>query len=144
MAGTPGASADYKGHIAGLLTAGSHNIVAYFEFRSGTPTQNNIGRLGSVWACNDDPDLHRSIVAVVRGGGIDYTGAGGDQINGALIMDGNWEATGNFELNGSLVSQGNVHLQSASQQYYMSACWVKNLPGPYFRPVTGHWSEVDR
>jgi hypothetical protein len=80
----------------------------------------------------------------VRRGGVDYSGAGGDFINGAFILDGNWKSGGGLTFNGSLVVQGNLHFQSASESYSLDTCWVNNTPGPFFRVVAGAWSEIDR
>lgn len=132
------------GYIATLL--GTRNsFITYFEFRSGTPTQNNLDQMfPSVWPCDPDPALTKSIVAVVRNGGINWTGAAGQQINGALIMDGDFRATGGLTLNGSLISLGTVEFGSSSQTMQLDECWVQNMPGPFFRVVPGQWSEIDR
>ena len=136
--------AAYPTYIQNVITAGINNVLAYFEFRTGTPTQNNLGRTGTVWGCNDDPDLNRSVVVIVRNGGVDYDGAGGDMVNGAFIMDGGWTSNGSFTFNGSIISRGLAHFHSSSQEYRLDECWLKNTPGPFLRVVPGHWSEVDR
>ncbi|CAN5700591.1 hypothetical protein BH20ACT23_BH20ACT23_06640 [soil metagenome] len=132
---------DYEGGIQTLLSSGTDRITAYFEFRSGTPSQNNIGRLGNIWSC----ETGRSIVAVVKNGGVDYGGGSTDYINGAIIMDGGWSGQGKLVFNGSLITPtGNVHFHSSSQSFQMSDCWVQNMPFIFMKVVPGHWSEVDR
>jgi hypothetical protein len=130
--------------VQDLLSSGVNNIAAYFEFRSGTPTQNNLNWTGSVWGCNDNPALSRSIAVIVRNGGVNQGGAGGDMINGAFIVDGNFNSTGAFTFNGTIVSKGTVSIGSSSENISMDPCWVKNMPGPFFKVVPGQWSEVDR
>lgn len=139
------AGIDYKTYINQVLLSGTNNIIAYFDFRSGTPTQNNIGRLGEVWGCDAaNPANTKSLVAVVRNGGIDYAGASGDRINGALIMDGDWAGNGSFLLNGSLIVNGTVYFHSSSQNFTLDECWVDNMPGSFMTANTGKWTEVDR
>jgi hypothetical protein len=136
--------ANWSQAVQDLLGSGINNIAAYFEFRSGTPSQNNLDWSGSVWGCNDNPALSRSIAVIVRNGGVNNGGAGGDMVNGAFILDGNFNATGNFTFNGTIVSKGTVSFGSSSEQIGMDPCWVKNMPGPFFKVVPGQWSEVDR
>lgn len=141
---------DYKTYINQVLvgtptTPATNTVIAYFDFRTGSPTQNNIGRLGSVWGCDaTNPDNTKTLIAVVRNGGINYTGAGGDMINGALLVDGNYEGNGNFTLNGSLIVGGTAHFHSSSQQFTLDECWVDNMPGSFFAVTPGKWTEVDR
>lgn len=130
----------YAAGVQALLTAGVDNIVAYFEFRSGTPSENFIEKVGSVWSC----ETGKSIVAVVKNGGVNYTGGSGDFINGAFIIDGDWKGNGSFILKGSLIAKGNVHFHSSSQEFQLDECWVENMPFIFTRVVPGHWSEVDR
>jgi hypothetical protein len=135
-----GIGTGYEAGIASLLSSGVKSIVSYFEFRSGTPTQNNIGRVGNIWSC----DQGNSIVAVVKNGGVDYTGGSEDYINGAFIIDGDWTGNGKLVFNGSLISKGNVHFHSSAQQFTLDDCWVKNMPWIFLKVIPGHWSEVDR
>ena len=130
----------YEAGIQALLSAGAKNIVAYFEFRSGTPDQNYIGRLGNVWGCAEG----KSLVAIVRNGGVDYGGGSTDFINGAIIIDGNWTGNGKFVFKGSLIAKGNIHFHSSAQEFQLDDCWVQNMPSIFLRVVPGHWSEVDR
>jgi hypothetical protein len=136
--------ASWSQAVQDLLASGVNNIAAYFEFRSGTPSQNNLDWSGSVWGCNDNPALSRSIAAIVRNGGVNEGGAGGNMVNGAFILDGDFNATGNFTFNGTIVSKGTVSFGSSSENIGMDACWVKNTPGAFFKVVPGQWSEVDR
>lgn len=145
--GTP-IGANWTGAIEAIQTAGTFNFVTYFEFTGGTAALNNVhwppGAAGSVWGCNDNPDLTRSVVAVVENGGIKVDGAGGLRINGALLVDGDFESTGEFTFNGTIVAGGEQRHQSSSSNYSLDPCWVKNMPGPFLSVEQGHWSEVDR
>ncbi len=145
----PVGEADYFTQVKELADAGNKNILGYVDFRAGDPEDNNVPNsvnLGNdtVYGCNDDPDLSKSLVTVVRRGGVDYGGSGNDSINGAFILDGDWKSQGDFTFNGSLIAQGNIHFQSSTQDYSLDSCWVKNTPGPFFRVATQAWSEIDR
>lgn len=139
-----GTAGTYDTYIADTLASGTNNFVAYFEFRSGGATQNAIDKIFSVWACNPDPDLSKSIVVIVRNGGVNWTGGGGNQINGAVIVDGDFSATGGFTFNGTLIVGGVLRITSSSQHFGLDDCWVSNMPGPFFRAVPTAWSEIDR
>ena len=122
-----------------------NDFVAYVHFRHGPATTNILSNpVDDVWPCSDVATEHESVVLVVKNGGIDYTGGGGDRINGAFIFDGDWTGTGAVQFNGSLISKGNIHFHSSSQTFTTDPCWVRNMPGPFLRTVQGHWSEVDR
>ena len=144
-----GAAADYFGLVKQLADGGEKNVLGYVEFRTGAASANNVFKtadLGAstVYGCNTDPELSKSLVTIVRRGGVNYDGAGGDRINGAFVIDGNWSSNGAFTFNGSLIVQGNLHFQSSAQTYSLDTCWVSNTPGPFFRVVPGAWSEIDR
>ena len=144
-----GAGADYFALVKQLADGGEKNILGYVEFRTGAVSANNVFKtadLGAttVYGCNTDPELSKSLVTIVRRGGVNYDGAGGDKINGVFVIDGNWSSNGSFTFNGSLIVQGNLHFQSSSQTYSLDTCWVSNTPGPFFRVVPGAWSELDR
>ncbi|MGH2755883.1 MAG: hypothetical protein ACRDLB_15815 [Actinomycetota bacterium] len=134
----------YPTYIQEVINSGTRNMVAFFEYRSGSPTQNNLGKTGTVWGCNPDPALNKSITVVVRNGGVNYSGAGGDMVNGAFIIDGNFEATGSFTFNGTIVSKGTVSFGSSSELIQMDGCWVTNMPGPFLTVEPGAWREIDR
>jgi hypothetical protein len=138
------ASTNYVQLIQNSLAAGVNNIVAYFEFRSGTPQQNNLNWDGNVWGCNDNPALNKSIVVDIRNGGFYDVGAGGDMINGALFVDGDFNTTGKFTFNGTFNAKGSGSFGSSSEIVTLDACWVKNFPGAFYKVVPGHWAEVDR
>jgi hypothetical protein len=122
----------------------TNNFVAYFEFRSGTPTQNNLNWDGNVWGCNDNPALNHSIVVDIRNGGFYDIGAGGDMLNGALILDGDFNTTGQFTFNGTFLAKGSGSFGSSSETVTLDPCWVKNFPAAFYKVVPGHWAEVDR
>lgn len=138
-------STDYRALIQQVIASGTKRLVAYFDFRSGTPTQNNVGLLGPVWGCDStNPANTKSLVAVVRNGGVDFSGAGGDQINGAILVDGDYQGNGNFTLNGSMVVGGTAHFHSSSQEFTLDSCWVNNMPSSFLGVTPGQWTEVDR
>lgn len=144
-AGTPGSS-DYRTHVSTVLAV-RRTFVVYIEFRSGAPTArpgNEILNLPNIGPCSTDPAVHQSVVVIVKNGGVNWGGGAGGFFNGALITDGNYEGQGNFEFTGTLIIHGTVSAGSASATYQMTPCWVQNMPGPFFRTVPGHWSEVDR
>lgn len=136
--------ADFPTYINDVVASGTNNFIVYFDFRAGAPTQNNINDRFSVWGCNDDPDLSRSVFVVVRNGGIDWRGSGGAQINGALITDGDFTAVGGFEINGSVIVGGRLNINSSSQKFSLSECWVESMPSAFFRTVPVRWAEIDR
>jgi hypothetical protein len=136
---------DYRSLIQQVLASGTNNVVAYFDFRTGQAAQNNVGLLGPVWGCDAvNPANTKSLVAVVRNGGVDFSGAGGDQINGAIIVDGDYKGNGNFTMNGSMIVGGTAYLHSSSQSFTLDSCWVNNMPGSFFGVTPGQWTEVDR
>jgi hypothetical protein len=138
------AVADYIQTVKNVPT---NDFVAYFHFRNGAASSNTLDRPvdnRNVTPCSDDPAIHRSVVVVVKNGGVSYSGGSGATINGAFIIDGDWTGNGNVTLNGSIISKGNIHFQSSSQNFTVDSCWVRNMPGSFLSPVVGHWSEVDR
>ena len=142
-----GASFDHAGMIEDVTTR-RNSFVAYIEFRGGNVATNNISDPFSVWGCDDTdnvaPDTNQSVVVIVRNGGVDYTGAAGEMVNGAFIIDGDWQVVGGYRFNGTIISGGNVHFHSSSQNFTMDTCWVENMPGPFLQPIPRHWSEIDR
>ena len=126
-----------------------NSFVTYVEYRGGNVANNNIGSPFTVWGCDDTtpntpPDTNQSVVAIVRNGGVNFTGAAGHMVNGAFIIDGDWRVIGGFRFNGTIISGGNVHFHSGSQNFTMDSCWVENMPGPFLQPVPSQWSEIDR
>jgi hypothetical protein len=126
------------------VAATTNNFVVYVEFRSGTPTQNNFNWDGNVWGCSTTPSLHHSVVVDIRNGGFYDVGAGGDKINGALIMDGDFNTTGQFTFNGTFISHGSGSFGSSSEVVTLDPCWVVNFPASFYKVIPGHWAEVDR
>ncbi len=104
-----------------LQTAGVRNFVVYVEYRSGTPTQNNFPWDGSVWGCNLDPALSRSVLVDVRNGGFSDIGAGGDMINGAIFTDGDFNTTGKMTFNGTINVGGTASFGGSSD----SSRWMR-------------------
>ena len=97
-----------------------------------------------MWGCNPDPDLTKSVTVIVRNGGVNYVGAGGDMINGAFIIDGNFDTTGSLTFNGTIVSKGTISFGSSSQTIGLDSCWVQNMPGAFLTVVPGAWRQIDR
>lgn len=143
--GTPLAAGldDYDTYIE-EVTATTNSFVAYFEYRAGAATSNNLSEIFTVWGCDPDPDINRSVLVIVRNGGINWTGAGGEDINGAIIIDGDFNATGNFTFNGTIIVKGQLNINSSAQEFGLDECWVRNMPGPFLRAVPTQWSEIDR
>jgi hypothetical protein len=137
-----------NGNLAAIPAVPPTNtFVVYLEFRAGLPALNNVGLLGDVWGCTDlnDADNNKSVVVVVRNGGVDWTGAAGTKFTGALLLDGNFTSTGLLTIDGSIIApNGTISFGSSSQTMTLSECWVKNMPGPFMRSIPGRWSEVDR
>jgi hypothetical protein len=126
--------------VAPILAAGTNNFVAYFEFESGDPLQNTVTFNSSVWGCNEDPALNRSMVMLVDNGGVDL--AANQQINGAIIVDGNFDYTGTPTINGTIIA--NSFRIRGTASFTMDACWVSNIPGAFLSYTPTQWSEVDR
>lgn len=131
-------------YIENVVASGRRNFIAYLDYRSGAPSNNNMSDRFTVWGCNDNPDLSKSVVVIIRNGGINWTGAGGNKINGALIMDGDFTAVGGSTINGTVIVRGRLNINSSAQHFTLDECWVDNMPGPFFRTVPVQWAEVDR
>ena len=128
-------------HVAPFFTAGVNNFVAYFDFQTGTPLTNEVKWHASVWGCNDiDPALTRSVVLVVRRGGLEVQDV---QVNGALIMDGDFKYSGGPTINGTIISNGAFRI-NGNATFSMNPCWVENMPGPLLKATPSRWSEIDR
>ncbi len=127
--------------VAGLR----NNFVAYFDFPpTGDPLSRFVKWSAAVGPCNDSAPLSKSVVIVVRYGGIELAGNG--EIVGAFLAEqGEIALRGSgagFLIHGTLISKsldlgGNARVQ-------MSSCWVKNLPGGFLRVTPESFSEVDR
>ena len=143
--GLPAGSTDVNALRDAVLNAGTNQFIVFVDYAGGTPSQNVLPWSGSVWGCDQaDPDNTKSVVVVVRNGGIEEVGSGGDMINGAFIVDGNFTADGQITFNGTMVVRGTVSFGSSSELMQLTNCWVNNTPGPFFSIVPGHWSQVDR
>jgi len=128
------------GDVTSLFAAGTLNFIVYFEFTGGTALGNRVKWKADVWGCNDDPDINRSAVIVVRNGGIDLEN--GAQVNGALLLDGEFKYAGTVFFNGTIVAK--KFDISGNSTFSLDACWVKNIPGPFLNVTPKHWSELDR
>lgn len=134
----------FSDYVNDVGVSATRNFVAYLDYRSGSPTQNNLGETFDVWGCSHDPDVSRSAVVIIRNGGVNWTGAGGTDLNGAMIVDGDFSATGSLRLNGTLIVRGKLNINSSAQHFSIDDCWVQNMPSPFFRVVPTQWSEIDR
>jgi hypothetical protein len=128
------------GDVASLFANGTLNFVTYFEFIGGSALSNRVKWKANVWGCSDDPAINRSAVIVVRNGGLDLEN--GANVNGALLLDGEFKYSGNVFFNGTIVAQKfNI---SGNSTFSLDQCWVRNMPGPFLGVTPTHWSELDR
>ena len=127
------------GSVAGL----PNNFVAYFEYQDASKalTTNQVLWNNSWWGCNDDPSLSKSVVIIVRNGGLRIES--GVQNNGALLLpEGNFTDMGNHRWNGTIISKN--YYSRGTAQKSVDSCWVNNMPGPFLDIVPSTWSELDR
>jgi hypothetical protein len=131
------------GDIAPIFASGTKNFVAYFEFLGGDPLSNSnlIKWKADVWGCNNDPDLTRSALIVVRRGGASLEN--GADINGALLLEeGEFKYAGTVTVNGTIIAKKiNV---SGTSTFSLDACWVQNMPTFLLGVTPLHWAEIDR
>lgn len=128
-------------HIQPLFDAGVKNFVAYFDFTSGDTLTNQVKWQAPVWPCNAvTPDLSKSAVIVVRRGGLEVQSA---QINGAVIIDGEFKYSGNPTINGTIISQSGFRI-TGNATFSMDPCWVQNMPGVFLATAPHRWAEIDR
>jgi hypothetical protein len=134
------------GDIAPIFAAGVRHFVAYFEFTTGSATSNNIRWKADVKSDSGaicdlaNPNQNRSVVIVVRNGGASLEN--GADINGAMILDGDFKYTGNVTFNGTIMA--NEFDISGTSTFRLDDCWVQNMPGPYLDVTPEHWRELDR
>lgn len=128
--------------IAPIFSAGINNVIAYFEFKTGSATSNYVGWQADAWPCNaTDPELTKSAVVVVRNGGMSVQN--GAEINGALIMDGDFKFNGSVTINGSIISKSIINA-SGGMTFSLDDCWVQNMPALFTTATPTQWSEIDR
>lgn len=128
------------GDVASLFAAGTLNFVAYFEFIGGSALSNRVKWKADVWGCSDNPAVNRSAVIVVRNGGMDLEN--GADVNGALLLDGEFKYAGSVFFNGTIVAE--KFDISGGSTFSLDPCWVRNMPGPFLSVTPTHWSELDR
>ncbi len=130
--------------VAPILASGTRNFVAYFEYPTGDPLNNNINWSSEVWTapngCSADPSVNKSVTVIVKNGGVNVTG--NTQVNGAFIMDGNFDYTGTPRINGTVIAE-NFRIRG-NAMFTLDSCWVQNMPGPFLGATPMHWSEIDR
>lgn len=129
-----------------IIAAGTRNFVAFFDYTgTGTASSNEVKWKANVRAagsnlCSSDPAINKSVVIIVRNGGL--TIDGNSEINGALIMDGNFKYTGNPFINGTILSKGTVDV-GGTADFKLDSCWVNNQSfGGSTQPIS--WSQLDR
>ncbi|MDQ3916508.1 MAG: pilus assembly PilX N-terminal domain-containing protein [Actinomycetota bacterium] len=139
-----GSQVAYTTDVAPIVASGTQSFVAYFEFPSGDPLSNNVSWASDVWnppsGCNPDPDLNKSVVVIVKNGGLNF--AGNNQVNGAFILDGNFDYTGTPRINGTVIAE-NFRVRG-NATFTLDTCWVQNMPGPFLGATPVQWSEIDR
>jgi hypothetical protein len=128
-----------------LVASGTRNFVAYYEFEGGSPFANNISYNSSaVWTdptgCVADPAVNKSMVLVVRNGGVSL--GGNTKLNGAIFADGNFDYTGTPMVNGP-INATNVWVRGTAD-FTLDDCWVANMPWAFLTLTPIQWSEVDR
>jgi hypothetical protein len=130
------------GDIQPLYDAGINNFVVYFEYTTGTALSNEVRWHADVGPCDtDDPDANKSAVVVVRRGSMHMNS--GAEINGALLLDGEYRFNGNATVVGTIISQSGFWVRGGAD-FSMTECWVKNMPGPFLTSTPVSWSEIDR
>ncbi|HEX2294785.1 MAG TPA: hypothetical protein VHN37_05695 [Actinomycetota bacterium] len=139
-----GTQIGYTTDVSPIVSAGVKNFVAYFEFPTGDRLSNNISWASTVWnaptGCNPDPDLNKSVVVIVKNGGVNFSGV--NQVNGAFIVDGNFDYTGTPHINGTVIAE-NFRVRG-NATFSLDTCWVQNMPGPFLGATPIQWSEIDR
>ncbi|MDQ3981971.1 MAG: hypothetical protein M3271_04745 [Actinomycetota bacterium] len=134
----------FTADVAPILASGTRNFVAYFEYPSGDPLKNNVNWSSEVWTapsgCSPDPSLNKSVTVIVKNGGVNVDG--NVQVNGAFIMDGNFDYTGTPRINGTVIAE-NFRIRG-NATFTLDSCWVQNMPGPFLGATPMHWSEIDR
>ena len=133
--------------VAPILASGTNNFVTYYEYQAGGNISNqNISWNSNVWVdgqpngCSPDPDLNRSVVVVVENGGIRMSN--NSKINGALLLDGDFDYTGTPYINGTIMAR-DLWVRGTGH-FTLDPCWVQNMPGPFLSAETSNWSEIDR
>ncbi|MFN2588199.1 MAG: hypothetical protein ABR613_08780 [Actinomycetota bacterium] len=134
----------YTTDVAPIVASGTQSFVAYFEFPTGDRLSNNVSWASDVWnppsGCNPNPDLNKSVVVIVKNGGVNFSGS--NQVNGAFIVDGNFDYTGTPRINGTVIAE-NIRVRG-NATFTLDTCWVQNMPGPFLGATPVQWSEIDR
>jgi hypothetical protein len=127
------------GSVAGL----PNNFVAYFDYQDASKalTTNEVTWNNSWWGCNDNPDLNKSVVIIVRNGGMRI--AANRMNNGAMFLpEGTFTDMGGHRWNGTIIAK-NYHSRGTATKT-VDACWVNNMPGTFLDVTPSTWSELDR
>ena len=127
------------GNVAGL----PNNFVAYLEYQDASKalTTNQVEWNNSWWGCNANPDISKSMVLIVRNGGVKINA--GLMNNGAMFLpEGTFTDMGGHRWNGTIVAK-NYYSRGTSTKS-MDSCWVNNMPGPFLDVIPYSWSELDR
>jgi hypothetical protein len=121
------------------------DLVTYFDFPRGTdPEQfsdNFVQWKAKMGACNDDPELNRTVVIAIRNGSLQF--GSGATANGALFAeDGMVDSNGSYTFNGTVLAN-HVEIISGAN-VTLDDCWVNNPPTVILDITPVSWSEIDR
>jgi hypothetical protein len=117
------------------------NFVVYFEYTSGDPFTNKVNWNATIGPCSDDPNVHRSVVLIVRNGSMEMQS--NSRITGfALVPEGAFDSAGNYVSEASIIAK-EFRLRGQAD-LRLSDCWVRNMPIPFVDVIPRGWSEVDR
>lgn len=128
------------GDVAGL----PNTYVAYFDFPAGgsvTSAARTIKWKAEVAPCNDDPNLNKSLVLIVRNGSLSMQN--GAFINGAvLVPEGTLDSEGGYDIHGTIIAD--KFIVRGNAEFSLSECWINNMPAPLLDITPTRWSEIDR
>ncbi|HEX2241584.1 MAG TPA: pilus assembly PilX N-terminal domain-containing protein [Actinomycetota bacterium] len=140
-----GTQIGYTEAVSPIVSSGTNNFVAFYEFEGGDRFANEVRfNDSSVWSaptgCSTDPAVNKSMVLVVRNGGVRL--GGNTKLNGAIFADGNFDYTGTPSVNGP-ISAANFWVRGTAN-FTLDQCWVQNMPWSFLTLTPVQWSEVDR
>lgn len=141
------------GDIAPILSSGTKNFVAYFDFTSGSASSNTVfwkanvqpvGASGST-VCSTDPTANRSVIFVIHNGS--FSLEHGAVVEGALIMDGTgaqFKYNGSPLFDGPIIAPNGTINMGGGPTFQLDSCWVANMPTLLLKVTPVHWAEIDR
>lgn len=129
-----------------FVLAEQKTFVAYFEFANNTTIEtNDVHWKATVGPCSSEPELNKSVIAVVRNG--NFSMIGGGLLNGAVFVpEGSVFTAGGAKINGTVIAErfdnrGNANF-TLNDPY--AGCWLENIPGPFLSVGLENWAELDR